>query len=137
MNSEEREEMYSRRTTKQDKIDKQLYEMNMTRNANPINMQYNQAIDEPVYEERWGDIKVVDYKLQGDRYELQKMTEIKMKAEFLRNGFHVMNFQFECDPLSGNLTGIISFKARLLVHKQRDFDKFISNRMGLTIKYKK
>ena len=109
----------------------------MNRNMNPINQRYNPLREDTMYEEHLGDIKIIDYKLQGDIKQLEKITCIGMKAEFLRNSFHVMNFKFESDPLSGSLTGIVSFKVRIQVDKETHFDKFISNRMGLTIKYKK
>ena len=129
--------MRSRFTSKQEKIDRKLYEQNMVKNTNPINQRYNPLMDDHIYEERWGDIKLVNYKLTGDKLYLKKITEIGAKAEILRNGYHVINFLFESDPLSGSLTGIISFRLRIVAHKEREFDKFISNRMGFTIKSKK
>jgi hypothetical protein len=90
-----------------------------------------------MYDEHLGDIKVINYRLKADKEYLRKTTCIKLKAEFLRNSYHVMNFKFECDPLSGNLSGIVSFKARVQVDKERLLDKFISNMLGLTIVSKK
>lgn len=104
---------------------------------NPINRRYNPLREDTMYSEHLGDIKLIDYRVEGDKEYLQKITCLKMKAEFLRNSFHVINFKFESDPLSGNLTGIISFKVRIQTDKVRELDKFISNKMGLTIKYKK
>jgi hypothetical protein len=121
----------------QEKIDRRLYEENMNRNINPINQRYNPLREETMYEEHLGDIQLIDYRLQADVNYLQRTTCLKMKAEFLRNSFHVINFKFDSDPLSGALTGIVSFKVRIQTHKIRDLEKFISNRMGLTIKYKK
>ena len=121
----------------QEKIDRRLYEQNMNKNINPINQRYNPLREDTMYSEHLGDIQLIDYKLQADIDYLERTTCLKMKAEFLRNSFHVINFKFESDPLSGSLTGIISFKVRILTDKIQHLDKFISNRMGLTIKYKK
>lgn len=65
------------------------------------------------------------------------MTEIGMKSEFLKNGFQVMKFQFESDPLSGRLSGHVKFQTRIQANRESQFDKFISNTLGLTIKSKK
>lgn len=123
--------------SKHEKYDKAMYEESLYRKVNPINHRYNSLRDESVYSEHSGNINVVNYRIMGDREYLRKMTCVKLKAEFLKNSFHVMNFRFESDPLSGNLTGIVTFKARVLVHKERDLDKFISNILGMTIKSKK
>ena len=123
--------------SRKEKIDRQLYEKNMVRNTNPINQNYNHLMENHVYEERWGDVQVIQYKVRGTVQHLTRVTESEMKSEFLKNGFQVINFKYVQNPLSGRLTGDIEFKSRVLTHQQRDLEKFISNKLGLAIRSKK
>lgn len=123
--------------SRKEKYDRELYEKNMVRNTNPINQNYNHLMENHVYSEHWGDVKVIQYRVRGTVQHFTKVTENELKGEFLKNGFQVINFRYIQDPLSGRISGEAEFKARILTHQQRDLEKFISNKLGLSITSKK
>ena len=114
-----------------------FYRQAMGYGVNPINNTENRDIFGKKMDEHQGDIVVRDYKVQGYKYKLMKQTDKEIQAEFLKNGYHIINLKIDRDPISGNANGSISFRARLMANQERLFEHFMKTSMNYVVMAKK
>lgn len=114
-----------------------FYRNAMGHGTNPINYTENQEIYGQGLNEHEGDVVIRFYKVQGYKYTLMRQTDKEIQAEFLRNGYHVMNLQIVRDPISGDANGKVTFKARLPASQERLFEHFMKTSMNYVVMAKK
>jgi hypothetical protein len=114
-----------------------FYRHAMGHGTNPINNTQNSDIFGKRLDEHIGDVVIRFYKVQGYKYTLMKQTDKEIKAQFLKNGYQVMNLQIVRDPISGDANGQVTFKARIIANQERLFEHFLKTTMDFVIMAKK
>ena len=109
----------------------------MGHGTNPINYTENRDIYGKALNEHEGDVLIRFYKVQGYKYTLMKQTDKEITAEFLKNGYQVMNLRIVRDPISGDANGQICFKARIIANQERLFEHFLKTNLNYVIIGKK
>ena len=71
---------------------------------------------------------VCDYKLEGRKYELIKLSDKILKNDFVKNGFHVINLRMEKDPINGKVNGKFTIRVRLNDVIEQEFEDYVSYR---------
>lgn len=114
-----------------------FYKNAMGYGMNPINNTENRDIFGKKRDEHQGEVIVRDYRVQGYKYTLMKQTDKEIQAEFLKNGYHILNLTIVRDPISGDANGKVEFRARLMAEQERLFEHFLKTSMNFTIMGKK
>lgn len=110
-----------------------FYRHAMGHGQNPINNTENKDIFGKTLNEHEGDVVVRDYKLQGYKYTLMKKTDREIQAEFLKNGYHIINLEIVRDPISGDANGKVNLKVRLVADHERLFEHFLKTTMDFVV----
>lgn len=105
------------------------------RNTINVNSQNQENIKQ--YDEHRGDIVLRDYTVQGYKYRLKEMSDGQLKAEFTKEGFHIVKLTMNRDPVNGEVNGRVWFRVRLLREQERDFEYFLNSKLNFTVKSKK
>lgn len=109
----------------------------MGHGRNTLNVNDNQSQSLRQYDEHRGDIVLREYRVQGYKYTLKEMSDGELKAEFTKNGFHVVKLNMIRDPVNGEVNGQVWFRVRLLREQESDFEYFLNSKLNFTIKSKK
>lgn len=88
-------------------------------------------------DEKYGEVVVRDYKLQGYKYDLMKSSDKQLRGELLKEGYHVVSLQIVQDPISGNPNGQLNVRVRLQIDREGRFEQFIQQHMNWVIMGKK
>lgn len=110
-----------------------FYRHAMGHGQNPINNTENKDIFGQTLDEHRGDVVVRHYKVQGYKYSLMKKTDREIQAEFLKNGYHIINLEIVRDPISGDANGKVNFKVRLVAEHERLFEHFLKTTMDFVV----
>jgi hypothetical protein len=114
-----------------------FYRQAMGHGTNPINYTENREIYGKALNEHEGDVVIRFYKVQGYKYTLMNQSDKEIQAQFLRNGYHIMNLQIVRDPISGDANGTVTFKARLVADQERLFEHFMKTNLNYVVMAKK
>lgn len=114
-----------------------FYKNAMGYGMNPINNTQNRDIFGRKKDEHQGEVIVKDYKVQGYKYTIMKQTDKEIKAEFLKNGYHILNLEIVRDPISGDANGQIKFRIRLIADQEKMFEHYLKTSMKYSILGKK
>ena len=113
------------------------YKTMMGHGKNTINNTEDQNVFGQMPNEHLGEIVVRLYKVQGYKYDLINYSEKQLRAEFLKNGYHVINLEIVKDPISGDANGMVIFRVRLQAQHERSFEHFFQTQFKFVIMSKK
>lgn len=71
---------------------------------------------------------VSDYKIEGKKYELIKLSDKVLKNDFVKNGFHVIDLKMDKDPINGRINGKFNIRIRLNDVIDEEFEDYIRYR---------
>lgn len=71
------------------------------------------------------EVRVIEYKIKGHKYEMMNLDDKGMRDEFLRNGFHCVSLKMDKDPVNGLLNGVFLIRLRMSEQKQVEFEDFL------------